>query len=239
MSFSQDAEDFEDVDDHIEQGDEEEFEGHYAASNLPPSGLKEISSLASWTVTSSKPGYGIAALRSTDMTQFWQSDGPQPHFLTIHFFKLVSIVHMRIYLDFENDESYTPTKMQFWAGMGIHDLQEFAEMSFEQPKGWIDVDFSKVGPISDSTQDSATGEIQWASRPVLRAFLVQVRIIENHQNGKDTHLRGLQIFSVDPAATQETIPAPSPSKTPRLGRPKKSKALPIRKAAWMLDPDLR
>lgn len=31
--------------------------------------------------------------------------------------------------------------------------------------------------------------------PVLRAHLVQVKILENHQNGKDTHLRGLQIFA--------------------------------------------
>jgi anaphase-promoting complex subunit 10 len=31
--------------------------------------------------------------------------------------------------------------------------------------------------------------------PVLRAHLVQIKIMENHQNGKDTHLRGLQIFA--------------------------------------------
>lgn len=33
--------------------------------------------------------------------------------------------------------------------------------------------------------------------PVLRAHLVQIKILENHQNGKDTHLRGLQIFAKD------------------------------------------
>lgn len=31
----------------------------------------------------------------------------------------------------------------------------------------------------------------------LRAFLVQVRIVENHQNGKDTHVRGLKVFARD------------------------------------------
>ena len=31
--------------------------------------------------------------------------------------------------------------------------------------------------------------------PTLRAHLVQIKILENHQNGKDTHLRGLQIFA--------------------------------------------
>lgn len=33
--------------------------------------------------------------------------------------------------------------------------------------------------------------------PVLRCHLVQIKILENHQNGKDTHLRGLQIFARD------------------------------------------
>lgn len=80
---------------------------------FPPPGLKEISSLASWTVSTAKPGNGVAALRSPDTNHFWQSDGPQPHLLSIHFFKLVSIVHIRIYLDFAADESYTPTKIQF------------------------------------------------------------------------------------------------------------------------------
>jgi anaphase-promoting complex subunit 10 len=95
---------------------------------FPPPGLKEISSLASWTVTTAKPGSGVAALRNPDLAHYWQSDGPQPHLLTLHFFKLVSISLIRIFLDFESDESYTPTKIQFLAGMGGHDVQEFAEM---------------------------------------------------------------------------------------------------------------
>jgi anaphase-promoting complex subunit 10 len=36
-----------------------------------------------------------------------------------------------------------------------------------------------------------------AKTPVLRCHLVQIKILENHQNGKDTHLRGLQIFARD------------------------------------------
>ncbi|GAB7341777.1 hypothetical protein MBLNU457_g0108t1 [Dothideomycetes sp. NU457] len=232
--------------------DDDEFAGDdqwpgEAMESLPPFGLKDISSLASWTVSSAKQGCGVAALRSPDTSLFWQSDGPQPHTLAIHFFKLVSIVHMRIYLDHENDESYTPTKMQFWAGMGIHDLQEFAEMTFEQPKGWIDVDFSKVGPIPNEEHDIENrNDIDWRERPVLRAFLVQVRIIENHQNGKDTHLRGLQIFARDkeldqyPSRAQEE-PVLSQQTMPVRTRKKKTNLddNPILKASWMMDPELR
>lgn len=30
---------------------------------------------------------------------------------------------------------------------------------------------------------------------VIKAFLVQIAILANHQNGKDTHLRGVKVFA--------------------------------------------
>lgn len=215
---------------------------------FPPPGLKEISSLASWSVSTAKPGNGVAALRSPDTTQYWQSDGPQPHLLSIHFFKLVSIVHMRIFLDFEADESYTPTKIQFLAGMSVHDIQEFAEMSFEQPTGWIEVDFSNVGPVEDEDDEmqGSAHEIDWSRRPVLRAFLVQVRILENHQNGKDTHLRAVQLFARDEsyvARRTERAHTEAAHQTRVKSREQRvsQHAEPdnVKRAAWMLEPDLR
>ncbi|CAO2652481.1 Nn.00g007640.m01.CDS01 [Neocucurbitaria sp. VM-36] len=281
----------------------------------PPSYLREISTLASWTVSSSKPGCSIPQLRHPSTSLFWQSDGPQPHYLNIHFFKLVRIVGLRLYLDFEQDESYTPTRIIFLAGSGMNDLQEWGEMRLESPRGWVWADFSGVGdPDSDSEGDgeddddtlspqrmldapppppaaglpggaadnassdsennaprprlmqapsdetmhldppthtpttTTTTATATATRtlntpndllpllhhtttptltrptprlpfaalspntappphhpsatsprrpkmPVLRAHLVQIKILENHQNGKDTHLRGLQIFA--------------------------------------------
>ena len=116
---------------------------------------------------------------------------------------MVEIAGIRIYLDFDLDESYTPTKIAFLAGTGYNDLQEWCVMQFEQPRGWLDVDFSGVGAMDGESDDdeqvedadvTQAGEKRW---PVLRAMLVQVQIRENHQNGKDTHLRGLQIFARD------------------------------------------
>jgi anaphase-promoting complex subunit 10 len=139
--------------------------------------------LASWTVSTYKPGCGIPALLSPSTSQFWQSDGPQPHLLNIHFFKLVQIVKLRVYLDFTLDESYTPTRMLFLAGMSMYDLTEFAEWVGEEPKGWVDVPLEGVGGGDDGN--------------VLRAMVVQIRVCENHQNGKDTHVRGVQVFAMD------------------------------------------
>ncbi|OAP57793.1 hypothetical protein AYL99_08531 [Fonsecaea erecta] len=190
-------------------------------------GLRDISSLATWTLSSTKPGCGLAQLRNPSPTLFWQSDGPQPHTLTLHFFKLVAIVKMRIYLDFELDESYTPTKMKFYAGMSEGSLVEFGtwevfdtvdpdtgepQNNIEGLRGWIDVPLKGVGgreprhhgisdmgvsqgeptlyPLSSDRQENPGGD-------VLKAMVVQIRICENHQNGKDTHVRGFQVFGRD------------------------------------------
>jgi anaphase-promoting complex subunit 10 len=101
---------------------------------------------------------------------------------------MVTIVGMQLYLNFDLDESYTPTLIRFAAGTGYNDLQEFSVMRFEQPKGWIPVDWEGVGDVGDDEDEPF---------PALRCMLVQVRICENHQNGKDTHLRGFQIFARD------------------------------------------
>lgn len=257
-----DEELIEDVEGEDEEEDEEEPLDPPTTPPSPPlpPGFKEISSLASWTVSSSKPGCSIPQLRNPSTALFWQSDGPQPHLLNIHFFKLVRIVGLRLYLDFEADESYTPTRIQFLAGSGPNDLQEWAELRLEQPRGWVWVGFEGVGEAegasgpafaqeddeddededdeddddedddyddddddggaSDSSDeamvlDGAGGKSlrrqrrrrqrrrRRARMPVLRAFLVQVKILENHQNGKDTHLRGLQIFARDKGRREE------------------------------------
>ena len=178
------------LEDDLESGTEDDT----AALDLPDAsliGLREISPLASWTVSTCKPGCGVTALCSPSTTQFWQSDGPQPHLLNIHFFKLVSIVKLRVYLDFELDESYTPTRMIFLAGTGMYDLTEFAEWAGECPRGWVNISLEGVGPISDGSEGDAD------AGSVLKCMVVQVRICENHQNGKDTHVRGVQLFAKD------------------------------------------
>ncbi|KAJ5673423.1 hypothetical protein N7507_002550 [Penicillium longicatenatum] len=226
------------------EGDEEMHDQERSPSPVPPN-LREISSLASWTVSTSKPGCGVAALRNPSPQQYWQSDGPQPHTLTLHFFKLVAIVRIRVYLDFELDESYTPTKMVFLAGMGGNDLVEFATWEGDGPCGWVDVRLEGVGGRNggwvrenlfqkeraaknarrksqkhDDSEPSDTealdgvdpigDELDPYCGNVLKAMVLQVRVMENHQNGKDTHVRGFQVFACD-ESRRRVAAAPSAS----------------------------
>lgn len=156
-------------------------------------GLKEISNLASFTVSSYKPGCGVKELRDDDIHLFWQSDGPQPHRLNIHFIKRVEIRSLRLYLDYELDESYTPTKIQITAGFGPNLTISYTTMELAMPKGWIDVPIAGAGGGPDGNS--------------LCCWFVRVIILENHQNGKDTHLRGVKVYALDDNAdTAENNP---------------------------------
>ncbi|ORY64144.1 anaphase-promoting complex, subunit 10-domain-containing protein [Pseudomassariella vexata] len=146
-------------------------------------GLKEISNLASFTVSSYKPGCGVKELRDDDVNQFWQSDGPQPHRLNIHFIKRVEIRALRLYLDYEHDESYTPTKIQITAGTGPNLTIPFTTLELNMPKGWIDIPIAGAGGGPDGNS--------------LCCWFVRVVVLENHQNGKDTHIRGIKVYALD------------------------------------------
>jgi Anaphase-promoting complex, subunit 10 (APC10) len=270
-------------------------------------GLRDISSLATWTLSSSKPGCALPQLRHPSPSHFWQSDGPQPHTLTLHFFKLVAIVKMRVYLDFDLDESYTPTKMRFFAGMSEGGLVEFATWEVheqvdpetgettsgvENVRGWIDICLRGVGGrdtnyhVTDLTpkpKKATKGSISRAefarkhglvpgSRPlkdavsiseeqpeedamlaaaggdVLKCMVVQVRICENHQNGKDTHVRGFQVFARDENAGKgsrkiikkgvmhgKAVETSNGS----VGNQEEEEILGMEEADWMGEPEVR
>ncbi|KAI0484342.1 anaphase-promoting complex, subunit 10-domain-containing protein [Xylariaceae sp. FL0804] len=183
----EDDEEDEDVED-VEAQEEEE-----PAFDPAALGLKEISNLASFTVSSYKPGCGVKELRDDDPNQFWQSDGPQPHRLNIHFIKRVEIRALRLFLDYELDESYTPTKLQITAGFGPNQTIPFTTMELNMPKGWIDVPVAGAGGGADGHS--------------LCCWFVRVIILENHQNGKDTHIRGVKVYALDDSAdTAENNP---------------------------------
>ncbi|KAI6780274.1 anaphase-promoting complex subunit 10, partial [Emericellopsis cladophorae] len=190
------------VEDEYEEEDEdeadedipgdEEGEDDAAVPELhaePPTlGLKEISNLGRLTVSSHKLGNGVESLRSDDLGLFWQSDGPQPHRLTIYFVKRVDIREIRFYVNYNEDESYTPTNIVFKSGTSENNLIEFAHLNLESPVGWQQVPLAGAGGGADGN--------------TLVSYVLQMQILENHQNGKDTHLRALKIYAFDPESAQ-------------------------------------
>lgn len=206
---------------------------------------------------------------------------------------------MRLYVNHEQDESYTPTRLQIWAGTGYYDLLCVTEINLEAPKGWLAVDLSNAGgpsefvagkdgkfdltseagdDLGNSEEDDAIAEQAVADGaalppelilrrhrrrrfrvgrgPTLRCFLVQVRILENHQNGKDTHLRAFQVFTKDHETTarrrrllfdeedekqKSEVMSSTDHKLEKKKQDQKAKQLfaGVRQADWMELPELR
>lgn len=91
-------------------------------------------------------------------------------------------------MDYSEDESYTPTKIVFKSGTSENNLIEFASLSLENPQGWQQVPIAGAGGEPDGN--------------TLVSYVLQMQILENHQNGKDTHLRGIKIYAFDPDSAQ-------------------------------------
>ncbi|KAF7632567.1 DOC domain-containing protein [Meloidogyne graminicola] len=138
--------------------------------------INDISNEAVWTLSSAKEGMGIHQLLDDREDTFWQSDGLQPHTITVEFQRRTPIDFLVVYLDYKLDESYTPSKIQIQTGDSVLDLEDPKTMTFNEPTGWQLIDLRKE---------------KGALRRLLsvQAFVVVIQIIQNHQNGRDTHIR--------------------------------------------------
>lgn len=185
----------ENLDENVDENDDDNVDEQVEGEQEPLAmmdpvafGHKEISNLGKFTVSSHKPGNGVEQLRSDDTASYWQSDGPQPHKLTIYFVKRVGIREIRFYVNYNEDESYTPTKIIFKSGTSENNLIQFAAMNLASPVGWQQVPLAGVGGEPDGN--------------TLVSWVLQMQILENHQNGKDTHLRGIKIYAFDADVVQ-------------------------------------
>eukprot|EP01025_Chloroclados_australasicus_P063916 TRINITY_DN8475_c0_g1_i1.p1 TRINITY_DN8475_c0_g1~~TRINITY_DN8475_c0_g1_i1.p1 ORF type:complete len:228 (-),score=2.09 TRINITY_DN8475_c0_g1_i1:10-693(-) len=147
--------------------------------------VREIGHLAVWSVTSAKPGNGVELLRDGNKDTYWQSDGTQPHLVDIQFQKKMQVQEVALYLDYRLDESYTPKLISIRAGNSLSDMTEIHSQELEEPHGWT--------RIKLNTQHCLQGAY-------LRAFCLQLAVLSNHQNGRDTHIRQIKVFGprVDP-----------------------------------------
>ena len=141
---------------------------------------REIGDLAVWSLSTAKPGNGVEPLRDDSTDSYWQSDGPQPHLINIQFHKKMRIHEILIYTDFKLDESYTPAKISIRAGTTFHDLQEIHMQELNEPSGWVTI----------LPQRGTEG-----NEGVLRTHFIQVAILANHQNGRDTHIRQIKVYT--------------------------------------------
>jgi len=139
--------------------------------------VREVGGQATWSLSSCKPGYGVDQLRDGSLETYWQSDGHLPHLVNVQFKRKTTVQDVAIYTDYKLDESYTPTKISVRVGTNFNDLQEIEVVDIQEPSGWI------VIPLKDINDK------------LIRTFMLQIAVLQNHQQGRDTHMRQIKVHS--------------------------------------------
>lgn len=136
---------------------------------------------ATWSVSSSKQGLGVTHLHDNQTATYWQSDGQQPHHACAHYTSRQAIYQISLYLDVDQDESYTPCKVSILSGTSLHDLQLTKEVEFaSDPRGWVDI--------------SMTDEEEAGEQHQLMAHFVKLQFPLNYENGRDVRVRQIRIY---------------------------------------------
>jgi len=171
-----------------------------AGSHIVPDHLEEIGDEAVWVLSSAKPGNGVEQLRDSNPETFWQSDGPQPHYITALFHRRVEISEVCLCATYKSDESYTPAQISIRIGTGFHDFQEIQVAELKEPDGWIRIPLCTYSEPSLNQKRPACLNLRDRSFGGAVDFVgthaIQIGIISNHQNGRDTHLRQIRIYSL-------------------------------------------
>ena len=144
---------------------------------------REIGDEGIWSLSSCKIGNGIEQLREENLSTFWQSDDVQPHFILIQFPKKMRINEIWLYLDYKTDESYTPSKISVRIENSFNEMVEAKVVDFEEPVGWFSI------ALEEKNSEGNT------IKPYIKTMTVQIVILQNTHNGRDTHIRNVKIFS--------------------------------------------
>lgn len=138
-----------------------------------------INHLAHWKPSSCKVGNSIDNALDDNPETYWQSDGVQPHQLDITFSKRIGIILIAFYFSLIADESYTPRLVKIYVGHSPSDALFYKSLEVRNVNGWVALTFQDNRP----------------SDHLLKCQFIRIMFPVNHENGKDTHLRGIRVFA--------------------------------------------
>ena len=115
-------------------------------------------------LSSSKRGYGLKELLSSNVNDYWSTEGNLPHVITIRLNKYMFIYSIELFLSYLKDDSYTPEVIKYYFN------NQCIEKKCNQPEG------SLVLFIKEYVQE------------------VAIVITSNHTDGKDSRIRHIRIM---------------------------------------------
>ena len=111
----------------------------------------------------------------------------------------MKVSEVSLYLDFKTDESYTPQKICVSVMNSFQQMQEVQTFEFEEPSGWFS--FKLCEPAGLDYDQSIFGPPQ----NFIKTMQVQVAILANMHQGRDTHVRQVKIFAPREAEQPVTV----------------------------------
>lgn len=83
---------------------------------------------------------------------------------------------LHLLFDYARDESYTPSSIEVLVGSSPQSLCLSKALALKRPVGWLSVPLGRRGDAP-------------------KVWVLQVKILDNHMSGKDSHLRQLRVFA--------------------------------------------
>ncbi|OAG30931.1 anaphase-promoting complex subunit 10 [Nematocida sp. ERTm5] len=120
-----------------------------------------------------KPGHGLEELFSDNLEQFWHTDGNLPHYIEIDFNQIKKLVSIRMNLGHTQDKSYIPKD--------------------------IEIRYGKTREMAGGVKSTViTDKMPIITIPIDEyCAYVQIIILSNHQEGRDSRIRGLSLACLD------------------------------------------
>ncbi|KAI5185007.1 anaphase-promoting complex subunit 10 [Nematocida homosporus] len=121
-------------------------------------------------VSTYKPDHGPEELFSDDLEKYWHTDGNLPHHIEIEFEEIKHLLEIRLTLGHAQDKSYIPKEIDIRCGK--------TKDSIVSVKKALISDKLSIANITVN-QDCC---------------ILQMVILSNHQEGRDSRIRGLSLF---------------------------------------------
>ncbi|EJS43855.1 doc1p [Saccharomyces arboricola H-6] len=161
---------------------------HQGIERLDSARMINVTHLALWKPSSFKLGNPVEFALDDSYDTFWQSDGGQPHQLDILFSKRMDICVMALFFSMIADESYAPSLVKVYVGHSSSDVTFYKMLEVRNVNGWVALRFP----------DNRDGD------QLLKCQFIRLLFPVNHENGKDTHLRGIRLYVPSSEPHRET-----------------------------------
>ncbi|KAI5181883.1 anaphase-promoting complex subunit 10 [Nematocida sp. AWRm80] len=124
-------------------------------------------------VSTFKPGHGPQELLSSNLEKYWHTDGNLPHHIEIEFPEIKHLLKVELNLGNIQDKSYIPKEIDLRCGKTRETIDTVSTSSITDKSSIVSVPVDKD------------------------CCFLQLIILSNHQEGRDSRIRGISLVFSD------------------------------------------